>query len=66
MVQSYDMLIGGEWTGASDGGTFDTFNPATGKVWAKVPEATADDIDRAVRAAHAACYDGPWARMTPG
>ncbi|WP_317057414.1 aldehyde dehydrogenase [Roseovarius rhodophyticola] len=64
MVESYSMLIGGAWAQASDGGTFETFNPATGAVWARVPEATAEDVDRAVQVAHAACYDGPWASMT--
>lgn len=65
MTKTYQMLIGGAWVDASDGGTFTTTNPADGAVWAQVPEATAEDVDRAVRAAHAACYEGPWARMTP-
>ena len=65
MIEDYRMLIGGAWVAASDGGTFETTNPATGKVWATAPEATAEDIDRAVKAAHEACYEGPWARMTP-
>ena len=65
MVQAFQMLIGGEWVDASDGGRFNTFNPATGEVWATAPEATAEDIDRAVKAAHEACYNGPWASMTP-
>ena len=65
MTKTYQMLIGGEWVEAGDGGTFVTTNPADGAVWAQVPEATAEDVDRAVRAAHVACYEGPWARMTP-
>ncbi|WP_120501593.1 aldehyde dehydrogenase [Roseovarius sp. EL26] len=65
MTTTYEMLIDGKWVGASDGGTFDTFNPTTGKVWATAPEATADDINQAVEAAYAACYEGPWAKMTP-
>lgn len=65
MKRDYAMLVAGEWVQASDGGTFDTVNPATGEVWATVPEATAEDVDRAVRAAHAACWEGPWSRMTP-
>ena len=65
MVQAFKMLIGGEWVDASDGGRFDTFNPTTQEVWATAPEATADDVDRAVRAAHEACYNGPWAALTP-
>lgn len=65
MTKTYDMLIDGAWVPASDGATFETRNPATGEVWARVPEATAEDVDRAVRAAHWACYEGPWSSMTP-
>jgi len=64
-MQNYQMLIDGAWVDASDGGRFETANPATGEVWATAPEATAEDVDRAVKAAHQACYDGPWASMTP-
>ena len=65
MTKDYRMLIDGAWVDALDGGRFDSFNPATGEVWATAPEATAEDVDRAVRAAHRACYEGEWARMTP-
>ena len=61
----YSMLIDGDWCQASDNGSFEGINPATGKAWATVPEATADDIDRAVRAAHVAGTTGPWAGMLP-
>ena len=64
-LKTYKMLIDGDWTGASDGGLFDSANPATGEVWARVPEATAADVDRAVRAAHRAGTEGPWSRMVP-
>jgi acyl-CoA reductase-like NAD-dependent aldehyde dehydrogenase len=64
-MQSFEMLINGAWVAAGDGAVFDTISPADGKVWAQIPEATEEDVDRAVRAAHAACYEGPWSRMTP-
>ena len=64
-VRDFRMLIDGDWVGASDGGLFDSINPATGQVWARVPEATEADVDRAVRAAHRAFSTGPWATMTP-
>ncbi|MEZ5774984.1 MAG: aldehyde dehydrogenase [Hyphomicrobiaceae bacterium] len=64
-VKTYRMLIDGEWVGASDGRTFDSVNPATGEVWARVPEATAADVDRAVKAADRAFTSGPWAEMVP-
>lgn len=64
-IQTYDMLVGGAWVQASDGATFDSTDPATGKVWARIPEATATDVDRAVRAAEYAMREGPWSEMTP-
>ena len=64
-IRRYEMLIDGDWVGASDGTLFDSVNPATGEVWSQVPEATTDDVDRAVRAAHRAFTSGPWASMTP-
>jgi len=64
-IRNYKMLIDGDWAGASDGKLFDSINPATGEVWSRVPEATAEDVDRAVRAAYRAFTEGSWAQMTP-
>ncbi len=63
-LKHYKMLIDGEWVGASDGAAFESVNPTTGKVWAMIPEATADDVDRAVQAADRAFNHGPWSSMT--
>jgi betaine-aldehyde dehydrogenase len=64
-VKSYEMFIGGEWVGASDGNTRKIESPATGDVIAEVPEATAEDVDKAVRAAKTA-FDETWSDATPG
>jgi betaine-aldehyde dehydrogenase len=64
-VKSYKMFIGGEWVGASDGNTRRIESPATGDVIAEVPEATAEDVDKAVRAAKTA-FDETWSDATPG
>jgi len=64
-IQTYQMLIDGAWVDAADGGAFDSVNPATGQVWSRVPEATEEDVDRAVRSAHEAFLNGPWSKMTP-
>jgi len=64
-IREYRMLIDGAWTKASDGAAFESVNPTTGEIWARIPEATAQDVDRAVQAAHRAFVEGPWARMTP-
>src|SRR5713226_6821882 len=59
------MLIDGKWVEAASGKTFETLNPATGQVLARVAEGDKEDIDRAVRAARRAFDDGKWARMNP-
>ena len=59
------LFIGGQWTEAASGKTFETPNPATGETLAWVAEGDAEDINRAVRAARAAFEDGPWSRLTP-
>lgn len=58
------LLINGEWVDAASGKTFETINPATGEVLAKVAEGDAEDINRAVIAARRA-FEGPWSRMKP-
>ena len=63
-IQSFDMLIDGEWVQASNGQTFESSNPATNAVWATVPEATEADVNRAVAAAKNA-LEGEWGAMTP-
>lgn len=63
-IKAYKMLIDGDWVDASDGGTFNSADPSTGEVWATAPEATAEDVEHAVKAAHRACYEGPWSRMS--
>ncbi len=59
------MLIDGQWVEAASGKTFETPNPATGEVLARVAEGDAEDIDRAVRAARRAFDEGPWPRLAP-
>ena len=61
----YKMLIDGQWVDSSDGGSFESFNPATGEAWAVIPEATAADVNRAVEAAHRAFGEGEWAKALP-
>ena len=65
-VQSnHRMLIDGRLVPAASGRTFPVYNPATGDVITHVPEAEAEDVDRAVRAARQAFDEGPWPRMSP-
>ena len=57
------LLIGGEWRAASDGGTFEVQNPATGETVCSVASATSADA-RAARDAAAGAQDA-WARTRP-
>ncbi|WP_315927214.1 aldehyde dehydrogenase family protein [Mesorhizobium sp. SP-1A] len=56
------LLIDGRRVAASSGRSFETLNPATGEVLAKVAEADANDVDAAVRSSRAA-FEGPWSHM---
>lgn len=48
------MHVGGEWVAATSGATIVTVDPTTEQALAAVPDAGADDVDRAVAAARAA------------
>ena len=48
---SYKLFIGGEWVESLSGQTFDSINPATGKVLASFQSGNEEDIDVAVAAA---------------
>jgi betaine-aldehyde dehydrogenase len=54
------MYINGEWVESISGETRNSINPANGDVLAAVAEGSAADVDRAVAAAKAAFYEGPW------
>ncbi|WAA08799.1 aldehyde dehydrogenase family protein [Fervidibacillus albus] len=58
------LYINGEFVESVSGKTFDSFNPATGEVLAKVYEAGPEDIDKAVKAARKAFDEGPWSKMS--
>ncbi len=65
LTQKHRMFIGGRFVFAASGKSFPVYDPATGEVMAYVPEAEAEDVDRAVRAARKAFDHGPWTRMKP-
>src|SRR6059058_1203640 len=58
------LLIDGRWVAASSGKTFDSIDPATGEVLARVAEGDKADIDAAVKAARRAFENGPWTKMS--
>ncbi|TAM75619.1 aldehyde dehydrogenase [bacterium] len=63
-VKNYQLYVDGQWTDSLSGRTYESSNPFDGRVWARVPDGDAADIDRAVAAARNAFKKGPWSKMT--
>ncbi len=57
-MRRFQQLIDGRFEDGS--ASFESINPATGKAWALMPRAGADDVNRAVTAAHRALDDKAW------
>jgi acyl-CoA reductase-like NAD-dependent aldehyde dehydrogenase len=53
-AREFHHFVGGEWTEASGGATFDDFDPFTGDVVARVANGTREDARRAIESAAAA------------
>ena len=64
-MKQYRLLIGGENVDAASGETFESLNPTTGRSWATLPLAGAEDVDRAVRAARGAFESEAWRALSP-
>ncbi|MGB8291408.1 aldehyde dehydrogenase [Rhizobium ruizarguesonis] len=61
-MRRFQYYIDGEF---SDGeASYPSIDPASGTVWAEMPEAREGDVDRAVNAADKALYEGAWPKMT--
>jgi aldehyde dehydrogenase (NAD+) len=58
------LLIGGRWVEPSGGRTYEVPNPATEEPIGRAPEATREDMRRAVEAARRAFDEGPWPRSS--
>ena len=58
------LVIGGKRTDSSSGETFETVNPATGEVLARVARGNAADVDLAVAAARRAFEDRAWRTLS--
>jgi acyl-CoA reductase-like NAD-dependent aldehyde dehydrogenase len=59
------LIINGERASASDGQTFDVYDPSTGEVLATVAKATKADVRRAVESARAALESKAWGAAPP-
>src|SRR5665213_537565 len=63
-MKTYQLYINGEYVTAKSTATIDVIDPATTEVIATTPDASAADVDAAVRAARAAFDEGPWKDAT--
>jgi acyl-CoA reductase-like NAD-dependent aldehyde dehydrogenase len=54
LIERAELYIGGEWTAPSGDGTIDVINATTEEVMGRIPQGTAEDVDRAVQAARGA------------
>ena len=59
----YGNYINGKWTAPESGEYFENITPVTGRVLCEVPRSKADDVERALDAAHAA--KDAWGRTSP-
>jgi aldehyde dehydrogenase (NAD+) len=62
-VQTDKIYVDGSWIPSTGSGTIDVYDSTNGEVIGAIPEGTADDVDKAAKAAKAA-FDG-WASKTP-
>lgn len=62
-LKTYQYFAGNRWCDPKGGEWFESDNPTTGEVWARIPRCGAEDVDLAVRAAHRCFTDGPWPKM---
>ena len=63
-LKEYKMFIDGEWVDSESKKKFETLNPENNEPWAVVPEASAKDVDKAVKAAQKA-FEGKWPKLFP-
>jgi betaine-aldehyde dehydrogenase len=64
-MMDYKLWIDGRWTDSDGGKMMAIENPATNQKITEVIDASLADVDRAVKAAHNAFYDGRWSKLTP-
>ena len=64
-LKKYQMYINGSYVDPVSGDWLESYNPYTGKPWALIPRGNAEDVNRAVEAAHKAFTSGPWPTMIP-
>ena len=59
-MDQHDLYINGQFCPPAGGEYFESFDPYTGKPWARVAKGNAEDVNRAVEAAHRAFVAPSW------
>ena len=62
-MKEYRLFVNGAWIPSSTGTLADDINPATGEVFARVHQASTDDVEAAIASAYAA--RAAWGNSTP-
>ncbi len=60
-----NAFINGQFQSSKSGNTFETINPATGKVIANIAACNSEDVDHAVTKAREAFDQGHWSKLHP-
>jgi acyl-CoA reductase-like NAD-dependent aldehyde dehydrogenase len=63
-LKRYAHFINNEWVEPGSGEWLDSSEPYSGAIWASIPKGNAQDVDAAVRAAHAAFKRPDWRDLT--
>ena len=64
-IRTFQYFADNQFHDPIDDQWIDSENPATGQVWARIPDCREGDINRAVTAARTAFDEGGWGRMHP-
>jgi phenylacetaldehyde dehydrogenase len=66
LAEEHRLYIGGRWVPALSGATFETSDPSSGRLLARVSSAQAEDVEAAVQAARQTFDSGAWhLKLTP-
>ena len=63
-MKVYNCFINNKWEKPETGKWLYSENPANAENWAKVPDCNFNDVNKAVKSAKKAFYDGEWSRIS--
>ena len=63
-MKVYNCFINNKWVKPETGKWLNSENPANAENWAKVPDCNFNDVNKAVKSAKKAFYDGEWSKIS--